>query len=110
MNPNPAAASHLVVIRPEPAGGFTAQVVGLPELSATAPTREEAVRQVQARLIEMLTDGRLVSVSTAAGGPVGGWTPRDPNDPLEREFLEDLERFRREDDAACSDSSPTPTT
>src|SRR5438067_1476407 len=87
MNPNPAPASHLVAVRPEPAGGFTAQVVGLPELSATAATREEAVRQVQVRLAEWLADGRLVSVPAAGGGPVGtGWVPRDPNDPLEREF------------------------
>jgi hypothetical protein len=46
---------------------------------------------------------------------------RDPNDPLEKEFLEDLKRFREEDlqrtlqeyeleDRACSDSSSTPTT
>lgn len=105
------ATEYLVLVRTEPTGGFTAQAVGLSGLTATAATREEAIRLVQAGILEMLADGRLVAVSTVRVGPYhSGWAPRGPNDPLEKEFLEDLARSRGEDDAACSNSSSTPTT
>lgn len=129
MNPNvPVPASHLVEIRPEPTGGFTVQVVGLPELTATAPTREEAIEQVRAKIAERLADGRLAVVTTYPAPtpeqPIP-WLrlppPRDPNDPAEKDFLEELARQRREDlertlreygleDERCSDSPSTPTT
>ena len=37
---------HWVEVRPEPSGQYTAQAVGLPEVAATAPSREEAIRRV----------------------------------------------------------------
>src|SRR5205085_6070024 len=45
----PGALSPLVRISSDDQTGFTAQVVGLPEIQATAPTREEAIEKVRDR-------------------------------------------------------------
>lgn len=113
------SVQHWVVARPEPSGSFTAQVVGVPELVATAATREEAIDRIRVLLCDWVATGRLVSVEVTVTNPLLGFTGHtDPNDPLEKEFLENLARYRREDlertlredDEACSNSSSTPTT
>ena len=110
---------HWVVVRTEPSGKFTAQVVGLPELIATAPTREEAIEQVRVMLHDWVATGRLVSVEVPIANPLLQFSGHiDPNDPLEQEFLKELARLRQEDleqtlreyDQECSNSSSTPTT
>ena len=110
---------HWIVNRPEASGQFTAQVVGLPELSATAPTREAAIEQVRAMLRDWVATGRLVSVEVPVANPLLHFTGHlDPNDPLEQEFVkelarlrqEDLEQTLREDDQECSSATSTQTT
>jgi hypothetical protein len=122
MNPSSIPISQLVQVRPEPPGQFTAQAVGLPEIRATAASPEEAIDQVAIILKERLARGELVQIQLRRENPELNGSPcLDPNDPLEKEFLEDLKRFREEDlqralgeydseDQACSDSSSTPTT
>jgi hypothetical protein len=111
--------SPLVLVRPEPPGRFTAQAVGLPEIHATAATREEAVEQVRKILQEWLVAGNLVPVQLSQENPSQKWPGSvDPNDPDERAYLEELARFRQEDlertlkeyEQECSNSSSTPTT
>lgn len=111
-----------IVVRAEPAGQFTAQLVGLPELSATAASREEAIEQVRARILEWIALGHLVPVDIPKEHPLvrfKGWI--DPNDPGEKVYLEELARLKAEDlertlreyaeeDQRCSGSSSTPTT
>jgi hypothetical protein len=48
--PGPSGLYHPVVVRPEPAGGFTAVSVGAPEIHAEAATAQEAVERVRAEL------------------------------------------------------------
>ena len=112
-----------IIVRPEPAGQFTAQLLGLPELSATAAKREEAIEQVRVRILEWIALGQLVPVEIMPKEhPVlrfHGWI--DPNDPDEQAYLEELARLKAEDlertlreyaeeDQQCSGSSSTPTT
>jgi hypothetical protein len=112
----------LVTVHAEPPGQFTAQVVGLPEVRATAMTREQAINQVLARLSEMLASGDLVCLELPTNGS-RLWLPPpiDPNSPVEQEYLEELARMRQEDleqtlrqyeleDQQCPGSSSTPTT
>ena len=107
-----------VVVRPEPPGQHTATVVGIPEIHATAATREEAIEQVHARLRDWLTSGQLVAVELPQDNPwlkYAGWTKDDPDygvylEELERARQEDLERTLREYNEPCSDSSSTPIT
>jgi hypothetical protein len=108
----------LVVVRPEPPGQHTAAVVGLPEIHATAPTREEALEQVRAVLRDWLASGQLVPVELPQDNPwikYAGWAKDDPDygaylEELARARQEDLERTLREDDQPCSNPSSTPTT
>src|SRR5258708_6554214 len=109
----------LVVVRPQPPDEYTAEVVGIPEIRSTAASREEAIQEVQRLLKQWQDSGQLVLVEVQLNKSLECGRPaRDPNDPLEKEFLEDLARFRQEDlertlreyDAECSDSSSTPTT
>jgi len=118
-NPLNGVPSQLILVRADPAGQFTAQLIGLPELRATAATREEAIEQVRTRLAEYLAAGQLVLVPTPLSTSQLPWNGHsDPNDPLEKEFLQELERFRQEDleqtlrenEQEGSGSSSTPTT
>lgn len=108
-----------LVVRPEDSGEFTAQMVGLPELRATAATREKALGGVRALIEDWVASGRLVSLEIAGDNPLLRFRGHlDPNDPLEQAFVEELARRRRqdledtlrEDDQGCSSSSSTPTT
>jgi predicted RNase H-like HicB family nuclease len=122
VHPSDAALAPLVLVRPEPPGSYTAQLVGLPEIAATAATRAEAVEQVRKIVQEWIAARKLVPVQVPQDdSPLKEFACRDANDPLEQEFREDLKRFREEDlertlreyeleDRACSDSSSTPTT
>ena len=111
----------LFIVRPEPPGQFTARVMGFSEIREVAPTEQEAIQRARAALAEWLAAARWVPVDVPAPQT---WSPTasagfaDPNDPLEQDYLRDLERFREEDrertfreyDEECSDSSSTQTT
>ena len=113
--------SQLVQLATDPTGQFTAQVPGVPELSVTAQTREQAIEQLRRAVEEWLSSGRLVSLqlpSPTAPLKPPGWAT---DDPLEQEFLQELSRMRQADlertlreyeqeDRASSNSSSTPTT
>ena len=89
---------HWVVNCCEPSGQFTAQVVGLPELRATAPTREAAIEQVRDMLRDWVATDQLVSIEVPVANPLLHFTGHiDRDDPIEQEFLKHLARFRQED-------------
>ena len=107
-----------VTVTPEPAGQFTVQAVGLPEIRATAATREEALLRVQEMLRGLLASGQLVPIEVRSDNMLLNWVGADPNDPDEQAYLEALARDRAEDlentlrelDQECSNTSSTPTT
>ena len=119
QHPTPNGTTHYgVLVRPAPAGQYTTQAVGLPDVCATAATRDEAVRRVRKHLCELLGSGELTEVEVPLAHPALQWFGHaDPNDPAEQVYLEELARFRQEDleqtlreyDQACSDFSSTPT-
>jgi hypothetical protein len=111
--------TYLVEVHPEPAGFFTAQLVGTTDLHATAPTREEAVEQLRAQIRQRLDSGSLVWVEVPQENPLMrrfGWAR---NDPTFAEYLDEIRKFREEvdrrenqpsDASECSDISLTPIT
>src|SRR5262245_26516703 len=118
-SPNSTCPSSLIEVRPEPPGHFAAQVVGLPELRATADSRDAALRQVEGRLAEWFAAGRLVTVAVPQANPLMKWFGRvNPNDPDEQAYLAELARLRQEDlertshdsGEPCPATSSTPTT
>lgn len=90
---------HWAIVRPEPAGQFTAQLLGVPELHATAASRDEAIEQLRARILEWIALGQLVPIEVLPKEhPVlrfRGWV--DPNDPDEQAYLQELARLKAED-------------
>lgn len=46
-----------IVVGPEPAGQFTAQALGMPELTVTAASRDEAIAQIRGRILEAIAQG-----------------------------------------------------
>ena len=113
---------QLVVVRPEPPGQYTAQVVGIPEIRAIAATEQEAIAKARQALTEWFTTARWVQVEVptpTAGNPLLQFAGHvNPDDPVEQMYQEELARFRREDlertlredEQACLDSSSTPIT
>lgn len=103
----------------EPSGQFTVQVVGVPELRATEATRQEAVERIRAMLGDWLISGQLLPIDVPDVNPLLHFADHlNSDDPIEREFVEELarnrsedyHRARLEDERECSASSSTPTT
>src|SRR5882724_2065533 len=112
-------ARHWLVGRTDASGDFTVQVVGVPELQATATTRAEAIQRIRALLSEWLASGQLMSIDLPSPNPLLHFSGHlDPSDPVEQEFVEELARRRREDleqtlreeGQECPNSSSIPTT
>ena len=98
---NPAAFTPhvwpLVKVHKEETNGYTAEVVGLSEIHATAATRDEALALVRAQLLERFAKEQIVPLALPLRLPTmkpAGWAT---NDILEQEFLEELARARRQD-------------
>jgi hypothetical protein len=92
------AVRHWVIGRTEPSGQFTVQVVGVPELRATAATRAEAIEQIRTILSNWLASGQLMSIDVPCPNPLLHFAGHlDPNDPAEQEFVEELAQRRQED-------------
>jgi hypothetical protein len=110
---------HLILVRSEPPGQFTAQAVGIPEARVTAATKEQAIQQVRGLLAEWLSGGQLVPVEVPEENPLLKWAGHAKDDPDFDLYLEEIRRYRQEVDERfrqeaneheCSDSSSTPTT
>jgi predicted RNase H-like HicB family nuclease len=110
-----------VFVRQDLSGRCTAQVIGLPEIQATAATREEALSQVRDAAAAWLSSGELIALPIPPQPSLRKPTGWADDDALEMEFLDELARLRREDlertlredaeeDAGCSSTSSTPTT
>jgi len=84
----PISMFPLVLVRTEPPGQITAQLVGLPELRATAATREEALRQVRQLLGEMRNENPWRTFA--------GWAKGDPE---YSQFLDAMQRCRQDIEA-----------
>jgi hypothetical protein len=81
MNAEPIDARdwmyHMVIVRPEPAGQFSAQPLGVPEIRVVAASVAQAVAQVQQALKDWgwfsLLGARGITASSARSGPRRGW-------------------------------------
>jgi hypothetical protein len=104
---------HLIIVRPEPPGQFTAQPLGVPEIRAVAATEKEAVEQARRALADWV--GSLHWVSVPVPPPQSQpWLPgagHARDDPDFEAYLEEIRRYRQEvEDRECPASSSTPTT
>lgn len=101
---------HPIIVRPEPAGQFTAQPLGVPEIRVTASSVQAALEKAQAALARW--SGSIHWLAVASNGScalhAAGHAKDDPDFD---QYLEEIERYRREaDECECSNSSSTPIT
>jgi hypothetical protein len=105
---------HLIAIRPEPPGRYTAYVMGLANLHATAVTEQEALEAAKQLLTDWLAPARLVQVTVRRPGicpPLSGGPGYDTNEAEHQLYLDEIRRYRQEvDQQEWLDSSSTPTT
>src|SRR5437899_3071037 len=121
LPPEPPTAFHVLLrVVEQPPGKFTASVVSLPEVQATADSRDEAIKRVRLTLSGWAQSGELVSVDVPASNPaLRLFGSEDKDDPEYALFLEELQREREKlnqipdydaEDSPCPDTSSTPTT
>lgn len=112
-------SSCLVEVREEPDGRFTAQLLGLADLNASAATREEALEELRSLLQERVNLGSLVCMEIPQQNPLLRWLGHAKDDPTFDEYLEEIRKYREEmdrqgeqgsDPRGCSNTSSTPTT
>jgi hypothetical protein len=112
-------SSCLVRISPGQDGQVTAELLGAPDIQATAPSQEVAVEQLRRLLQQQVNLGSLVSVEIPQQHPLARRAGVWKDDPSFDDFLEEIRKYREEEDRRagyvpdtdeCPDTSSTPTT
>ncbi len=113
------SSSCLVLVSSDDQGFFSAQLVGLPEIRASAKSRETAVEQLRTMVQEWIDSGQLQPVEMPTEPSLMKWFGHAKQDPDFADYLGELRRFRAEEDpregdfsdeSGCSDSSSIPIT
>jgi len=116
---SPIPSSCLVQVRAEPGGQFSAQLLGLADVYATAATREEAEERLRALLGQQLDSGSLVYMDIPRENPLMSRFGSARDDPDFDGYLDEIRKYREEvdrraeygpDPSECSGTSSTPTT
>src|SRR5690242_19950653 len=101
-----------IIVRPEPTGQFSAEPAGVPEIHVVAATAAQALAEAQQALAAWPGTVHWVQAPhhlTISALPAAAGHAKD--DPGAAAYLEEIERYRREDEAReGSNSSSTPTT
>src|SRR5712671_1575041 len=84
-----------VIVHPT-AGQFEAALVGAPDVSATAATREEALAKLESAISKRLEKGELVALEVRRRG-LAGLFGTFRNDPTLREICEEAYKERDAD-------------
>ena len=77
-------------------GQFEAALVGVPDVSVTAPTREEALAKLETAISKRLDQGELVQLEVRRRG-LAGLFGKFRDDPTLREICEEAYRERDAD-------------
>src|SRR5438093_163839 len=89
---------HLIIIRPEPPGRFTAQPLGVPEIRVEAATEQEALEQARHALSQW--GGSLhwvpVEVPPPNGRPLHAGAGHAKDDPDFDAYVEEIQRYRQQ--------------
>jgi hypothetical protein len=117
--PTLLSSFSLIRVREEPDGQFAAELLGAPDIRATAATREAAIEQVRAQLQYEVNVGSIVAIETPQQNPIMKFAGIWKDDPDFDDYLEEIRKSREEEDLRdgrvweadeCSNSSSTPTT
>jgi predicted RNase H-like HicB family nuclease len=88
-----------ILVQPSPEKGYTATVLGWPDLVVAAQTKEEALEKIRAELRRTLEKGEVISLQVE---PVNGEHPwmkfagMWKDDPAFDDFLAEIKAYREE--------------
>ena len=92
---------HLVIVREDMPGRYTAEALGVPNVKGQGATEAEAIEQVKQSLAAWLASGKVVRVEVPLPGKTSNpWVDHfgyAKDDPTFRDYLEELQRARQED-------------
>jgi hypothetical protein len=90
---------HLVLVREEGPGHYTAQVLGVPNVKGEGATEAEATEQVRQSLAALLASAKIVRVEVPVTGKTANpWLDHfgyAKDDPDFQDYLEELQRARQ---------------
>jgi hypothetical protein len=94
---------YQVLVEHKGANRFTASVIGLADCVVEGRTEAEAIAKVQEALRARLSQGKVIKVDAGSAAPVEHpllkHAGRFRNDPTFDDFVEEIEKYRRELDA-----------
>jgi hypothetical protein len=91
-----------VLLEALPADGYRATTLNAAPVSAQAPSRQEALEEVQRLVHEQLARGEVVRLHVALPGEVHAWSPLPGtwrNHPEAPAFEQNMREYRRQVDA-----------
>lgn len=90
-----------ILLQEKPPNGFTATVLGWPDLQITASTRDEALQNIRQAVKDRLSKSELITVDIdhESGDPWVKFAGMWADDPYFDEFLAEIAAYRRERDA-----------
>ncbi len=94
--------TYRVVLERKQAEGFKATVLGWPECTASAPSREQTLELLREDLRERLAEAEIVDLDVDVPRPDRPWRKfagMFKDNPLLDEVVEEIEAYRRELDA-----------
>ncbi len=91
--------TYRVFLRKEPTNGYIATALEWPRCQVAAPTREAALEQIQAAIVDLLISGEIVDLEIPAPAPPSSYANTFgmfQADPTFATFLEEVNHYRQE--------------
>jgi len=90
--------TYRVLLRKEPTNGYVATALDWPHCQVAAPTREAALTQIQAAIVDLLTTGEIVDLeipTPVIPAPYADTFGMFQDDPTFAAFLEEVNHYRQ---------------
>ena len=91
-----------VLVRREPKGRYRATVLGWPECTASAPSREEAIERTRQSLVDLLAEAEIIQLDVEmrpASSTLAQFADMWADDETYDQFVAMMETNRRQVDA-----------
>src|SRR4051794_2582337 len=90
--------TYRILLHKQPANGYVATALEWPNCQVTAPTREEALEQIQFAITDLLTSGEIVDLEIPT--PLMPVSYKDTfgmfqDDPTFADFLAEVDQYRQ---------------
>ena len=91
--------TYRVLLSKQPTNGYIATALNWPDCQVTAPTREEALMQIQVAIADLLATGEVVDLEIPTPAIPASYADTFgmfKDDPTFVEFVEEVNKYRQE--------------